>query len=109
MTRTEEQFKGDAGENFIRNRYIDMGYRCTKEKPNNKGYDFFAYKRLNNGTFEEIFIEVKAGKHKLSKSQQRMKKETEDQGKIYKHIVIEVPEIYFSRAMRTLWPDGFLE
>ena len=107
MPRPLTQYKGDAGEFMIRHQYITMGYRCTKEKPNNEGFDFIASKKLSDGTREEIFIEVKAGTHGLSKAQKRMKEKIEKQGKVYKHIVIFVPQIYFGEIMRLLWPNGF--
>jgi hypothetical protein len=107
MRRAFTQYKGDAGEYLVRQRYIMLGYKCTKEKPNNKGFDFIARKKLVNGVIEEIKIEVKAGTHRLSKPQQEMKEVTEREGKIYKHIIVKVPEIYFGDMMRKLWPDGF--
>jgi len=57
----------------VRNRYIAMGYHCTKEKPNKEGYDFYASKEIGNREVDDLYIEVKAGPHGLSKAQERFK------------------------------------
>jgi len=106
MTRTEKQFKGDAGEAFIRQRYILVGYRCTLEKSTNEGFDFVASKSQIDGTVERIWVEVKAGKHGLSPAQLHKKEDIERHGEIYKHEIVYVPKIYYGEIMRKLWPNG---
>jgi hypothetical protein len=107
MARTEKQFKGDAGEGFVRLRYIFRNYQCSLEKQNNEGFDFIARKRLHDGSEEKIYVEVKAGFHGLSPAQKRKKQEVELSGEIYRHMVIYVPPIYYGKIMRELWPRGF--
>ena len=79
--------KGKEAELLAKKDFEEEGFSIT---PTGKGHDFRAIKHLpDSGEYLEYYVEVKSGKAKLSKLQQRTKNKLKREGKNFFHYVVQ--------------------